>query len=109
MLLAGLSGRVRIDEECVMVEPGDGGSRVLPLFYDGTTVGRDKDGFYLRDAESGAVFRDGDRFRGGGGFMPIAVLSERGNTRRTVPPACLAKADMDNVVSINPGMTRAPD
>ncbi|MXO75048.1 hypothetical protein GRI40_07450 [Altererythrobacter aerius] len=108
LLLAGVSGRVRIDGQCVTIAQASGGLPVLPLFYDGTTVGRDAEGYFLRDGQTGAVFRDGDSFHGGGGTMPITVLDHRGNTRRGVPPECRARADRENVLSINPGMSHLP-
>lgn len=106
MLTAGIGGRFRIDAECVLIEDSLRGPPLFPFFYDGTRIGRDQGGFYIRDGESGAVFRDGDRFVGGGGYTPIVVFEERYNTRRPVPDKCRERADRETMLSINPGIRK---
>jgi hypothetical protein len=104
-LTAGIGGRFRIDDACVLVEGSNGGF-VLPHFHDGTTVGRDGAGPYLRDAESAIKFRNGDRFRGGGGYNRLETLRLPGQTRSPIPKICLDRVVSGEVLSVNPGLMR---
>jgi hypothetical protein len=77
----------------------------LPIFYRGTTVGRDARGLYLQDPENGIRFRDGDRVRGGGGQSPFTGRELDAILVEPVPDVCLARTNR-TAGSVNPGLRR---
>ncbi|WP_066560701.1 hypothetical protein [Croceicoccus bisphenolivorans] len=107
MLLAGFGGTIDLSGDCVTVVMAHDGARQVPIFYTGTTIGRDSNGLYLRDRETADVFRSGDAFSGGGGFISQDILNEKRFYAASPGPAC-RNAAAGGVVSINPGMRHAP-
>lgn len=102
MLLAGFAGTLHLGPDCVTVSFDHDGTEALAVFYSGTTIGRDSSGLYLRDRETEQVFRHGDAFSGGGGFMPLADYAGDWLVERP-SKTCLALTRGQGV-SINPGM-----
>lgn len=69
-LTAALGGVPVIERGCVKIAaPGELGSRTV-LWHRGTALGRDVDGYYLRNTKTGTVYRFGEPIAFGGGEMP---------------------------------------
>lgn len=97
LLLARIEGRFVIDDDCVRIRAGK--ALVTPVFYDGTILGRDAEGVFVEDAESGLRFHDGDRFVGGGGEIASDHIGKLTLASGSIPEAC-----QGDLGTLNPGM-----
>lgn len=102
LLLAGQQGRIVISKDCVLAQAPGSGTTWLPVFYPGTAVGRDDHGLFLRDPESGTIFRHGNRFEGGGGEMPPGQPQPNNLQSGKIPKAC----SRERIATLNPGFRK---
>lgn len=104
LLTAAFDTRIWIDRGCVLLGNHRAGYS-LPLFYPGTTVGRDARGLYLEDPKSRVRFRSGERVLGGGGASPFTGHELDRLLVQPVPDECIRRTN-GSAGSINPGMRR---
>jgi hypothetical protein len=101
VLNAAIDGRLRIDADCVRFEARDGQLKT-PVFADGTRIGRDARGVYVRDGANGHTLRNGDRFHAGGGALTAKIIGTVRPATGPVPRVCLGE-----FYSLNAGVVRA--
>ncbi|MGB3740031.1 MAG: hypothetical protein WA948_11865 [Pontixanthobacter sp.] len=104
MLTGEVRGRFVIDEVRILIATSDGLPPIMPVFHDGTQIGRDARGVYGVDPETGRRFRDGGVFGGEGVSDDIASLALRGMKRHAVPQNFRDRADPKQIVTIDPGI-----
>lgn len=87
-LLAALGGVPVIHRGCVRIKGSPSGSIRTVLWHQGTELGRDTDGYFLRNAKTGSVYRFGQVISFGGGAMPAERAAARypDVVRRCGPP-----------------------
>lgn len=99
LLLARIEGRFVIDDDCVRIRAGK--ALLTPVFYDGTVMGRDAEGVFVEDTETGLRFHDGDRVVGGGGEIASDHIGKPSLASGPIPETC-----QGDLTTLNPGMQR---
>ena len=87
-LTAALGGIPVIERGCVRVASPTGDGSQTVLWHQGTELGKDSQGYYLRNAKTGARYRFGTTISFGGGEMPAewAAQGYPEVVRRCGPP-----------------------
>ncbi len=87
-MLAAIGGVPGVDHGCVRIKGTHSGSGWTILWHQGTELGHDSNGYFLRNAKTGSVYRFGQviSFGGGGLSSEMAAAQYPEVVRRCGPP-----------------------